>query len=97
MTPNLGQGACQAIEDALELAHCLAHETIVELALQSYSRRRIGRTSSIVLASRRIGALGQIESASLCRLRDLALRLIPANFTYRNLGPVLGYQGHLID
>lgn len=97
MTPNLGQGACQAIEDALELAQCLAHETNLEWALQNYSKKRIARTSSIVLASRRVGSLAQIESAAICQLRNIALRLTPRSVTYRNLAPVLGYEGHLTD
>ena len=41
MTPNLGQGACQAIEDAMELACCLADATRVDLGLKDYERRRM--------------------------------------------------------
>ena len=33
MTPNLGQGACQAIEDAVVLAACLAKSQHIESAL----------------------------------------------------------------
>ena len=53
MTPNLGQGACQAIEDALELAAFLADERELEMGLEKYEKRRIARTGPIVLASRR--------------------------------------------
>jgi 2-polyprenyl-6-methoxyphenol hydroxylase-like FAD-dependent oxidoreductase len=97
MTPNLGQGACQAIEDGLELASVLAAETNVKAGLKNYEARRIVRTRSIVLASRRLGAVGQIESSLLCHLRDLALRLTPESFTMRSLAPILGYEGHLAD
>jgi 2-polyprenyl-6-methoxyphenol hydroxylase-like FAD-dependent oxidoreductase len=33
MTPNLGQGACQALEDAVVLANCLDAETDLGAAL----------------------------------------------------------------
>jgi 2-polyprenyl-6-methoxyphenol hydroxylase-like FAD-dependent oxidoreductase len=97
MTPNLGQGACQAIEDGLELAADLAAGSNVEAGLKNYEARRIARTRSIVLASRRLGVVGQLESSLLCHLRDLTLRLTPGSFTMRSLTPVVGYEGHLAD
>ncbi len=96
MTPNLGQGACQAIEDALVLASSLA-ETDVIAGLRKYEKMRLARTRRIVLASRRLGALAQIENPLLCWLRDTAFRLIPDNVTYRGLAPFVGYNGHLTD
>ena len=97
MTPNLGQGGCQAIEDALVLARCLAESRGSDLAgaLRRYESERIPRTSSIVKASRRVGQLFQIESRPLCALRNLAVRLTPASAQYRNLALVAGYEGHL--
>ena len=95
MTPNLGQGACQAIEDALVLARHLASGTSPESALRRYESERIPRTGSIVTASRRFGALFQVESPAFCRVRDLMLRLIPASVTHRSLKKVAGYEGHL--
>jgi 2-polyprenyl-6-methoxyphenol hydroxylase-like FAD-dependent oxidoreductase len=95
MTPNLGQGACQAIEDALVLAHHLSTGSTVESALRSYESERLPRTSSIVIASRRVGALFQRESRLLCRLRDIALRSMPVALSYRSLQRLGGYEGHL--
>ena len=95
MTPNLGQGACQAIEDALELAVCLANETSLELGLEKYEKHRIARTGPIVLASRRLGRLAQIEDPLLGRLRDSVLQWTPNSVTYRALAGVIGYEGHL--
>jgi 2-polyprenyl-6-methoxyphenol hydroxylase-like FAD-dependent oxidoreductase len=98
MTPNLGQGACQAIEDALELAAALAKPNLsVEQALRTYESRRMNRTKSIVLTSRRIGNLGQLESTPLCFLRNLVMRLTPVSATLNNLAPIVGYEGHLAD
>jgi 2-polyprenyl-6-methoxyphenol hydroxylase-like FAD-dependent oxidoreductase len=36
MTPNLGQGACQALEDAVVLASCLDGATNLAAALRAY-------------------------------------------------------------
>lgn len=97
MTPNLGQGACQAIEDALELARCLSTTTTLELAREKYEAIRIPRTTSIVLASRRLGAIGQIETPLMCRMRNLAIKLTPRKVSLRSLAPAAGYEGHLVD
>jgi 2-polyprenyl-6-methoxyphenol hydroxylase-like FAD-dependent oxidoreductase len=94
MTPNLGQGACQAIEDALVLARCLAGATNTA-GLRRYEAERIPRTRAIVKASRRVGQIGQLEGRAVCGLRDVVLRLTPLSVTYRNLAPVVGYEGHL--
>ena len=95
MTPNLGQGACQAIEDGLELAACVASGTTVERGLKNYETSRTRRTSSIVLASRRLGAMGQIEQPLMCWLRDWFLKMSPHSFSMRTLAPVIGYERHL--
>ena len=85
MTPNLGQGACQAIEDALVLAGCLKQSASVESGLRDYERRRIRRTSRIVLESRRIGEVAQWQNSLLCFLRDTAIRLVPASMAARHI------------
>ena len=50
-TPNLGQGACQALEDAVALAHCLSEAGPIEAALRTYERLRIPRSTAIVRQS----------------------------------------------
>ena len=95
MTPNLGQGACQAIEDALVLAHHLSTGPDVPSSLRCYEAERIARTGSVVIASRRIGALFQVESRAFCWFRDLGLRMLPVEMSYRSLKDLGGYEGHL--
>src|ERR671911_355597 len=51
MTPNLGQGACQAIEDALVLARCFDGGDDVPASLRLYEGRRVRRTAGIVRRS----------------------------------------------
>lgn len=92
MTPNLGQGACQAIEDALVLARCLRERAGVEAALRLYEDRRAGRTAAIVRLSRRMGRVGQLENPALCRLRDAAVKRMPDRFQRDRLRMVLGHE-----
>ena len=69
-TPNLGQGACQAIEDAAVLAEHLESAADYTTAFQEYCHRRMERTAEVVLWSRRTGQLSQVENPILCGLRD---------------------------
>lgn len=64
-TPNLGQGACQALEDALVLAHCLNGTSPVETALRQYERLRIPRTTAVVRQSWQAGKALQLDSPAL--------------------------------
>ncbi|MYW01655.1 FAD-dependent monooxygenase [Streptomyces sp. SID3343] len=76
MTPNLGQGGNQALEDAVEVADVLSAataDTVVD-ALPGYTERRLARTTAIVRASRRMGAMAQWESPVAVAVRDALLR-----------------------
>jgi 2-polyprenyl-6-methoxyphenol hydroxylase-like FAD-dependent oxidoreductase len=95
MTPNFGQGGCQAIEDALVLARKLATHSSVSDALRSYESERIARTSPIVLDSRRAGALAQLENPMACGIRDFLIGKIPRNVMVRQLQFMVGYRKHL--
>lgn len=50
MTPNLGQGGCQAVEDAVVLAHLLARDPDVPSALAAYRGPGIGARSASAVA-----------------------------------------------
>lgn len=53
MMPNLGQGGCQAIEDAFELSAALrAYPSDVQRALASYQARRAPRVATVSFLSR---------------------------------------------
>jgi len=82
MTPNMGQGAGQAIEDAAVLDRCLATDTI-DAALRRYETLRVARANSIVRGSRTLGALGQLQHPLAVWIRDAALKLIPASVGLR--------------
>ncbi|MFI7633974.1 FAD-dependent monooxygenase [Nonomuraea sp. NPDC049400] len=86
MTPNLGQGACQALEDAVTLAHAV--DTLgVRAGLEAYDRARRPRTQMIVRRSRQAGAAAHWTSTSLTTLRDAVLPLLPNALFERSLTP----------
>ncbi|MFF9011580.1 FAD-dependent monooxygenase [Streptomyces sp. NPDC014870] len=91
MTPNLGQGACQALEDAVTLAACLDDTPDVTAALRSYDRLRRPRAQAVARRSARLGAIGQLAWPPAVYLRDLAARLTPERATLRSMTPVLGW------
>ncbi len=74
ITPNVGQGACMAIEDAAILAKCLAAEPDTRVALRAYERARRPRTAYVSRQSNRVGAIGQFENPLLVGARDLVAR-----------------------
>lgn len=92
MTPNLGQGAGQALEDAVTLAASLTTHRSLPAALARYDEQRRHRTQSIATRSRRIGAVAQWHAAPLAAVRDRLLRLTPDRSVLRSLAPVLSWQ-----
>lgn len=78
MTPNLGQGACQALEDAVTLAAELAAGPDVVSALTRYDAVRRPRAEGVARAARRVGRLGhRLRHPLAVPLRNAALRLTP--------------------
>jgi len=76
-TPNLGQGGCMAIEDAVVLAHHLHEHARLTDALAAYERKRIVHTTKIVNASWNFGRVAQLEGKLSTWFRDLAMRATP--------------------
>jgi 2-polyprenyl-6-methoxyphenol hydroxylase-like FAD-dependent oxidoreductase len=84
-TPNMGQGACMAIEDAAVLANCIEHYPSVEEAFTQFEKKRIPRTSTIVNTSWRIGQMAQLENRVLIAIRNFALKRTPQSFTEKQV------------
>ncbi|GAA3200644.1 FAD-dependent monooxygenase [Actinocorallia longicatena] len=86
MTPNLGQGACQAIEDALVLAHIPDPAT--------YTATRLPRTTKIASRSASVARAVSLTSPWATTLRDTAMRLtscLPMGLFLRSLDDPLGW------
>ncbi|MEE6262921.1 FAD-dependent monooxygenase [Plantactinospora sonchi] len=93
MTPNLGQGAAQAIEDAVVLGAFLDGADEVSNALLRYDRERRPRSQMIARASYRIGRFGQqLESRIAVTLRNLTLRLTPSDTALRSMNRFTGWR-----
>ena len=87
MTPNLGQGACQALEDAVILARVADERG----DLTHYDRERRPRSQMIAARSRRIGTVAQLSSRPVVALRNASLRLVPPSAQVRALATVLDW------
>jgi 2-polyprenyl-6-methoxyphenol hydroxylase-like FAD-dependent oxidoreductase len=69
MTPNLGRGACSAIEDAGALARHLQGDELTQ-ALRAYDSERRPATTKLVKRSRALGRVAQVENPVLRATRD---------------------------
>lgn len=79
MTPNLGQGAGQGIEDAATLTYLLRDADAGELdtILARYVQLRKRRTSVVMRRSRAAGAMAQAEHPFAVGFRNALVRLTP--------------------
>ena len=95
MTPNLGQGGCQAIEDAIVLAHLLRAVRDGTLPRDDvaprYEHQRQRRAYSIVQQSAAIGRLALQSNSALVVVRDLAFRMVPRRIQERQLASILTF------
>lgn len=78
LTPNMGQGAGMAMEDAAVLAEQLEAVSRgtrpLEAALAGYATRRARRVETIVRLSRVVGEEGQLTGRLACWLRNRRIR-----------------------
>lgn len=88
-TPNLGQGACQAIEDAVILADEMAKEVTTEQAFLAYERRRMKRIHWIVNTSYQLGKVAQLQNKFLVNARNQFFKLIPPSVNEKQLEKIL--------
>jgi 2-polyprenyl-6-methoxyphenol hydroxylase-like FAD-dependent oxidoreductase len=76
MTFAVGQGAAQALEDALAVGRALGEgSTDVEAALRAYERPRIARAAHFQSMAWRLARAGALESRPAQALRNTAFTL----------------------
>jgi 2-polyprenyl-6-methoxyphenol hydroxylase-like FAD-dependent oxidoreductase len=92
ITPNVGQGACMAIEDAACLAKCLLESSDMTLGFRAYEALRGSRTAHMARQARRIGAIGQWENPWVVRGRDLMTRLVLSRSPDMQLKAMYAYE-----
>jgi 2-polyprenyl-6-methoxyphenol hydroxylase-like FAD-dependent oxidoreductase len=91
-TPNLGQGGCMALEDALVLAKCIGKGISLETALRHYESVRYSRTRHIQKRSLMMGHIGQWENRFIVGGRRVVTNLLPARLFEHNLRRVYAYE-----
>lgn len=79
MTPNLGQGACCALEDAVVLAEKLAaainsDDASIEDAFRSYGNERWSRIFPITILANLVGSISQWDNPLVCYVRNNIVR-----------------------
>ncbi|MEW1720659.1 FAD-dependent monooxygenase [Streptomyces sp. NPDC093109] len=75
ITFNIGQGACQALEDALVLAeHLDRGRTDPVAALRAYETERMARTAPMQRIAWRIGRMGAVENRFAVAARETFMR-----------------------
>ena len=92
MTPNQGQGACQALEDAVVLGESLQSASDLTKAFEMYEKRRIHRANLAVVRSRQASRGVHIENPLLCAVRDGLASAIPNRVLVRMLGSLLAAE-----
>lgn len=101
MTPNLGQGGCQAIEDAVVLADRVSTTADLPAALAAYSADRVARTQRIARLSARVARMQQMESPLGIAARDALIRLAAkaggANLMLRQMAPLASWSPPAVD
>jgi 2-polyprenyl-6-methoxyphenol hydroxylase-like FAD-dependent oxidoreductase len=88
-TPNLGQGANQAMESALAITHYLTGAGNPAPALRAYEKARIAKASFIVNTSWRLNRLINLRSRRARRVRDAVMSRVPEAMAARQFHRVL--------
>ena len=97
MTPNLGQGACQALEDAAVISRLAAgtEPDAVAGMLARYTAARLPRTTDVVRWSRRAATMTTWASPPAVAFRNTVTRLtgrLAPGAALRGLVPIYGWQ-----
>jgi 2-polyprenyl-6-methoxyphenol hydroxylase-like FAD-dependent oxidoreductase len=91
-TPGVGQGAAQAIEDAVVLVDRLAGTPDPFVALAEYEAIRQPRAEAVLRMSRRVDKAAQLASPLGWRIRNMLVRRLPGGARRRQLEPLVRYE-----
>jgi 2-polyprenyl-6-methoxyphenol hydroxylase-like FAD-dependent oxidoreductase len=90
--PGVGQGAAQAIEDAVVLADRLPGSDDLIAALGAYEAIRRPLAEAVLKLSRRVDKAAQLASPLGCRLRNALVRWQPERAQRRQLEPIVHHE-----
>ncbi len=89
-TPNLGQGACQALEDAVTLA-ALVRAGDVDAGLAAYDAQRRPRTERFVKTALRAARVTQTENPLGIGLRNTLARIVSPKLAARPIQKMVAW------
>jgi 2-polyprenyl-6-methoxyphenol hydroxylase-like FAD-dependent oxidoreductase len=84
-TPNMGQGACQAIEDAYVLGKLLDEGIALEETFEKYEKLRIKKAHKIVNSSWTFGKMAQLENSFGIWFRNKMMKIMPKSVNKKQL------------
>ena len=91
-TPNLGQGACMAIESAQVLTNLLSRHKVLPIALRSYEELRYLRTAQVTNRSFWFGKIAQLENPLACYLRNTVMQYLPNFLQVKQIEGLIQYD-----
>lgn len=92
ITPNMGQGACQAIEDACILAECLRIQSNYQGAFAGYDARRRKRIKQISNQSWMLGKIAQSDSILITSVRNRIMKHVPKSIQHNRAKRLYQFQ-----
>lgn len=87
-TPNLGQGACQAVEDAYVLGKLFGKGLPVEQVFQRYQSIRIKKAHQVVQTSWMIGKVSHWQNTLGIGIRNFVMKSLPSSIRQAQLKPL---------
>lgn len=91
-TPNMGQGACQAVEDAYIIGKLFKQGKTAEDVFAQYEKIRMKKAHFIVNTSWKIGKVAHFENRIAAWLRNELLKTIPKSANEKQLDKVFNIE-----
>ena len=91
-TPNLGQGACQAVEDAYVLGRLFGQGKSIEEVFAQYETLRMKKAHFIVHTSWRIGQVAHVQNSIAVWLRNALVKAMPRSVQEQQLDKVFNIE-----
>lgn len=89
-TPNLGQGACQAIEDAYVIGKLLEKNRDFNSVFEEFQKIRKTKVNEIVSTSRKIGQISHWEKGT--SLRNFTMKLLPESMKNKQIEKIISLE-----
>ncbi|EPB65881.1 hypothetical protein ANCCEY_15041 [Ancylostoma ceylanicum] len=87
-TPNLGQGACQAIEDAYVLGALFRSKQNLADAFSAYPPLRLTKAHHIVNTSWTVGKLAHLDNRFKIGVRNVIMKATPASVMQKQMNKI---------